>query len=371
MDVKYVLAATRFEHDWLSDSFVQESQTRADAEAARRHHYVPEFYLRRWCIDGELKPVIIDSNTALRPRPPRSVAFEKDFYTIPASSHTLGMPLRWVETHLARIEDMCSKHITALVKGPIGVVGSLDIRRDMCVFLGLQASRTVAARRRAMAIVSAPDTAKRKLLTRLNPLSTPAEIDHSMQDQLPDRAHGAIRIIVEDVRNILATSILNRRWAIYETSGSIVTSDEPVVMIAGPPHGRSSFVGAALSAVLIYPLSPNRVLVMQRTDLKGSRNFVLNEEETSSVNREILATAARIAFERPTDSIVEDLRMPSRLPLVEPDYEHLSDDEAIALMLGVAVPSSRWTGGDALPPWPVARWYDVEPNRSHSFDRGR
>ncbi len=61
MDLKTVLAATRFEHEWLADPFVQETQTRAAFEAAVRHHYVPEFYLRRWCVNGELKPVVVDS----------------------------------------------------------------------------------------------------------------------------------------------------------------------------------------------------------------------------------------------------------------------------------------------------------------------
>lgn len=371
MDLKTVLAATRFEHEWLADSFVQETQTLAASEAARRHHYVPEFYLRRWCVNGELKPVVVDSKAALTPRPPRSVAFERDFYTIPTSAHTSGIPLRWVETHLARIEDKCSKHIAALVDGPIGVVSDLGMMRDMSVFLGLQVSRTVTGRQRAMAIVSAPDTAKRKLLTHLSPSATPAEIDQSMQDQLPDREHGAIRIIIEDVRNALATSILDRHWAVYETANAFVTSDEPVVMVAGPPHLRSTFGRAKPSAVLIYPLSPDRLLVMRRTDLKETQNFVLNEAETRSVNCEILATAARVAFERPTDVIAENLPVPSGLPLVEPDYEHLSDDDAIVMMLGAAVPPNRWMSADDIPPWPVTRWYDVEPNRDPSSSRGR
>jgi hypothetical protein len=371
MDLKTVLAATRFEHEWLADPFVQETQTHAASEAAVRHHYVPEFYLRRWCVNGELKPVVVDSKTALRPRPPRSVAFERDFYTIPTSAHTSGIPLRWVETHLARIEDKCSKHTAALVEGPIGVVSDLGMMRDMSVFLGFQISRTVAGRQRAMAIVSAPDSAKRKLLTRLSPSATPDEIDQSMQDQLPDRGHGAIRIIIEDVRNILATSILNRCWAVYETANAFVTSDEPVVMVAGPPNLRSSFVGTAPSAILIYPLSPDRVLVMRRTHLKETQNFVLDKDETRSVNCEILATAGKVVFERPTDVIAENLPVPSRPPLVEPDYEHLSDDDAIAMMLGAAAPPSRWMSANEVPPWPVTRWYDVEPERHPSSIRDR
>ena len=69
MDMKTVLAVTRFEHEWLADSFVQATQTLAASEAARRHHYVPEFYLRRWCVNGELKPVVVDSKATLMNRP--------------------------------------------------------------------------------------------------------------------------------------------------------------------------------------------------------------------------------------------------------------------------------------------------------------
>lgn len=57
-----------------------------------------------------------------------------------------------------------------------------------------------------------------------------------MQDQLPDHKHGAIRIPIEDVRNALATSTLNRHWTVYETANAFVTSDEPVVMVAGGHH---------------------------------------------------------------------------------------------------------------------------------------
>lgn len=356
MDLSDALKLSRFDHEWLSDAFVEQSRTLAVRETARRHHYVPEFYLRRWCVDGKLKPFDIDTRTALHPRPPRSVAFERDLYTIPTDP-SANTPMIWLETHLSRIETQCSKHIATLVSESVGIVDDHKVTRDLSVFLGLQVSRTVAARHRTMAIVSAPDSAKRKLLQQLMPSATPAEIDQSMEDQLPDRTHEAIRLLVEDVRNTLASGMFNRRWAVYESASPAVTSDEPVVMIAGPPHQRSSSVGAGLSAALLYPLSPDRVLVMLRADLGHTEPFTLDKHEMESINWEVLATANRVSFERPNDSIGEGASVPSRRPLVEPDYGHLGDDDAIALMLSEATPSSRWDGTSTPPPWPIARWY--------------
>ncbi len=65
-------------------------------------------------------------------------------------------------------------------------------------------------------------------------------------------------MLIEQVKNVNASTLFKRNWAVYEPSGPLVTSDEPVVLIAGPPFARDGNAGTALSGgVIVYPLSLN------------------------------------------------------------------------------------------------------------------
>ncbi|MCF3939565.1 DUF4238 domain-containing protein [Gordonia tangerina] len=357
MDALRMIAANRVDHEWLTDAFAEESRTLAEGEVASRHHFIPVFYLRRWAIDGLVKAVDVDTGRAKRPLPPKSLAFERDLYTLPDDDETTDLPLRWVETHLSRIEDTCSRHIEDLVEGDTGLVVDDAAKADLAVFLGLQISRTVDARRRTLAIVNTPDSVKRRFLPAIAPTATAAQISHSMNDQLPDPKHEAIRVMLADVRNVTASTLLKRLWTMYETQAPLVTCDEPVVAIAGPPRPRNAFIASGYSAVIAYPLSPNRVLVMFHPDLQPPSPFTLDTSETEALNQEIVASSAKTAFERPVDEIIENSAVPPRPPYEEPDYTNLDDSETIRLLLASATPRNRWIPAENPPTWPVDRWY--------------
>lgn len=351
------IVVTRFDHQWLTPGYVAVSQSMAEDEAANRHHFVPEFHLRRWSVDGKIKPVDVDSGWAKRLMPPKSVAFERDLYTLPGYDETAGLPLKWVETHLSRIENTCAQHLAKLIERGPGLVADDEIKRDLCVYLGLQISRTWGSRQRTLTIVNAPDSAKRKLYRRMFPTLPPEAIERSMRDQHADPTHEAIRVMLADIKNGSAATLLARHWAIYSTAGALVTCDEPVVSIAGPPCPRGASVGTGFSAAIVFPLDPNSGLVMLHPSLEHLGPFTLDTPETDSLNFEIIAAAARTAFERPTDDIIERSGVPARIPYVAPDYADLSDEDAIKLMLGAATPRTRWAQSSEPPDWPVSRWY--------------
>ncbi|WP_341267409.1 DUF4238 domain-containing protein [Gordonia malaquae] len=357
MDINQIITAYRFDHPWLTEAFVEESRVLAAGETARRHHFVPEFHLRYWAIDGMVKTVDVDTGRAKGPLSTRSVAFERDFYTIPDGADSVDTSPLWVETYLSRIENSAARHIAELNAGPAGPVGDLSVKRDLAVFLGLQHRRTVDARRRSLVIANAPDSIKQPMLERMMPTATPLQIEESMQNQLRDRKAGAIRMMIEDVRNVTAGTLFGRRWAIYEAEGALVTCDEPVIAIAGPRYPRSVSVGSGLSGVVVYPLSPGRVLVMSHPQLQDRGPFLLDHNETHNLNREIVANAAKTAFERPSDTTVESADVPARPPSTDPDYTQMSVDDAIDLMLQLATPRNRWAYHDNPPPWPVPRWF--------------
>lgn len=359
MDLRDLIASNRLTHRWLSSDFAEESRSLAENETAWRHHYVPEFYLRRWSVDGLVKAVVIDTGQVQRPKSPRSLAFERDLYTLPAIEDSTSFPARWVETHLSRIENTCVSHIEQLSSGVPGPVTDLELKAELSILLGFQIGRTLAARQRALAILQAPDSAKRKLLKLLMPTFTEEQIEAAMRDQLPDHTHGAIRVMLQDVRDIAAGTLLSRQWAVYETQEPLVTCDEPVVSIAGPPHRRDAAAGTGLSAVMLYPLDPFHLLVMLHPELRHRGPFTLEPSEVAEVNREVVAATEKTAFERPLDGVIETFEVPARLRANEVDYDHLDDEQAIRLMLDRATPRNRWVASSNPPGWPVARWYPV------------
>ncbi len=88
---------------------------------------------------------------------------------------------------------------------------------------------------------------------------------------------------------------------------------------------------------------------MLRSDLWHRSPFSLTRGETRRLNREIVANAAKSAFERPSDEIIESSEVPCRRPTAEPEYSTLTVDDAIDLMRRLATQKSRWTGIESPP----------------------
>lgn len=354
-----VLAALRFQHPWLSDEFTAESRRVAVEERAKKHHYVPAFYLTKWAVDGCVQPTQVDSRTAYSPQPPKDVAHKANFYSLPVANDTMAIPLKWVEKHLARIEDVCARRYLELENLGAGIVTDNSLKSDLAVFLGFQLARTVSQRERHLVVIKSPDTTKRPLLKQLYPNMTGEAIDAAMRTQRADPKHEAIELMLADVRNVLAGSLWRREWAVYATIDPIVTCDDPVVMIAGPPMPRSVSIGATFSAVVLHPLDPHHIMVMLRPGLRHHGSFLLDHVETRSINVEIVAAATRTTFERPGDRIAVDIDVPPRQPGVETDSEAtlLDTEAAIAIMLKNGSPRSRWTEPGTGPSWPIPRWY--------------
>ncbi|TJZ80028.1 DUF4238 domain-containing protein [Rhodococcus oryzae] len=356
-----LIATMRFEHPWLEDEFVEESRRIGRSEQGKKHHHVPQMYLRRWAVDGKVQPTQVDSQQAHRPQPPKEVAYQNNFYSLPEVDGTMDLPLKWIETHLARIESECACHLDALTAWGAGVVSDVALKRDLSVFLGLQITRTVGNRQRAIPLVEGPDSAKRLFLRKANPQWSPAQIEESMNRRQDHPKHEALDLMIKDVRNVVADALYQREWAVYRTASPLVASDDPVVFLAGPPLPRSAFVGAMGSAVVLYPVGPHCLLVMLRPGLRHRGPYRLDAAETLSINTEIVAAATKTAFERPGDDIAVNIAVPPRPVVTELDDEqarNLGDSEALQHLLQSATPRTRWTAdAKAAPDWPVSRWY--------------
>ncbi|WP_171061652.1 DUF4238 domain-containing protein [Rhodococcus zopfii] len=360
-DLTTLIATMRFEHPWLEDDFVEESRRIGHAEQGKKHHHVPQMYLKRWAIDGRVQPIEVDSRRARPPQATKNIACQNEFYSLPAVDGTMDLPLKWIETHLGRIESECARHLDALTTWGAGVVSDTELKRDLSVFLGLQVTRTVSNRQRALVLVKGPDGAKRLFLKKTNPQWSPAQIEESMSRRQDDPKHEALDLMIKDVRNVVADALYRREWAVYRTASPLVTCDDPVVFLAGPPLPRSVSIGAIGSAAVLYPVGPQCLLVMLRPGLSHRGPYTLDAAETSSINTEIVAAATKTAFERPGDGIAVNISLPARPAVRELDDEqagNLGDEEALQHLLHEVTPRTRWAADpSAAPDWPVARWY--------------
>lgn len=350
--------ALHCKHEWLSEEFVAESQRLAEGEASKKHHYVPQMYLNRWAVDGLIQPTQVDSRTVHAAQPPKFVAQAKNFYSLPRSSSTMDLPLKWIEKHLSRIEDPCAARLSELEAWGQGVVSDDALKRDLAVFLGLQITRTPSNRERTLVMVNAPISAKRALI---EPLGISAADLAEARKKDADPKQRALDLMIKTVRRAAAHALYLREWAVYRTSDPIVTCDDPVILVAGPPVPRFVTAGVVGSAAVLYPINPYQVLVMLRQDLHHRGPYRLDAAETQGINIEVVGAASKTTFERPGDEIAVNICVPPRpardVPLTDDDVVGLESGAAFEKLLLNMMPPSRWSNLNAGPNWPVARWY--------------
>lgn len=354
-----MMAALQFEHRWLEEEFVAESIRLGATERGKEHHYVPQLYLKRWAVEKRVQPVLVDNPKVLPTRLPKDVAKKTNLYSLPAPGGTMSEPLRWVEKHLSRIEGECAGRLNELERWGAGVISDDELKRDLSVFLGLQITRTVSSRQRHLVVIKGPVAAKREFYRREIPSLTDADFEAMLARTDPDPQVEAIKLMFSDVRMVVASSLYQREWAVYRTKTPLVTCDDPVVILAGPSHNREVNAGVTLSAVVLHPLGPHHLLVMLAPALRHSGRYVLDEDETRSVNHEVVAAAASLVFERPGDDIAAHIQVPARVGAAELDDEQAGNLDAAAalrIMLNRSTARSRWSGASA-PDWPVPRWY--------------
>lgn len=194
---------------------------------------------------------------------------------------------------------------------------------------------------------------------------TQKEIDE-LRQRIDELLNGTLVVRPQDAMTIgqsgalaekVAEHLLAREWIVYQTPAVLVTCDEPVVVIGGPGLPRTERAGIATAGVIAFPLAPHAVLVMFHHDIAPQRvPGELNHLETLELNHEILASAARWAFERPSRKISTRLQVP---PAPEPTaqegpFEMVDNEEA---QLFRSFRPNRWSNAEHIPDWPVAKWW--------------
>ena len=149
-----------------------------------------------------------------------------------------------------------------------------------------------------------------------------------------------------------------RRWRIYSVPPILVTCDEPVVPIAGPPRPRAERGGIGNAGVVIFPLTPGLLLVaFDGVQARPPAFDQLSYSDIADLNREIAAASSTYAFERLRRKTIAAFKLPPSPPptaMSEPVPLIAAGDKRFLIR---SHRPSRWSGQAHPPPWPVERWF--------------
>jgi hypothetical protein len=342
--------------------------------APRRHHLVPEFYLSSWADAGTLRVIDVDNGKSW-PSTPRRAAREADFYRIESPDlNPDDVPPLLFEVALSKIEAWGADFIAAAIDDPVGVSGDDELRTQFALYMAFQFVRGRRYRLSLresmtdgfkMAYGEITDAGIRhELLERgLEPNPENMALFRSFVDELnrgdvkvgPQKA-AAIGMSGQVAAEI-GSHLFARGWHIYQLPTILLTCDEPVIPIAGPPHPRTETGGVGAAGVVIFPLTPGLLLAMfDGFTAAPAPPYELGPRDVADINREIAAAASTYVFERPCRNVALGLRLPKAAAATARDAPIRVDEAGERDLIRMYRPS-RWANAKRPPPWPVERWF--------------
>jgi hypothetical protein len=351
------------------------------AQETRNMHIVPNFYLKHWAEDGKVRVTDLATRRS-RVRSTKKAAVERDFYRLadPALDPA-EVPPQLAETLYGRVEDMAAPLLRRILDvRPTGVdVKSILDEEDrgwLLWFLAFQTTRGHSFRRQIQSMN------QKWLLLQIEHLADEGALRSDMEDELgrpptdeevvlrqevldqfrsgdlvPMSGNPELTGLSQQNAEHLLDPLFNRHWVLIETPAVLITCDEPVVRIAGPPARRSLRSGVGAAAVVVFPLAPDAALCMFDYDrFPVPPTERLDHVEVSELNREIAAFADRVVFERPAKKVGERTQVPPPAPAVvwDPEVELVGEKPGRAIHSWVA---TRWASTSTPPPWPVESWW--------------
>jgi hypothetical protein len=296
----------------------------------KRHHYVPESYLRAWADDkGQIAVRRRDRADAFCTST-INVAVESDLYAFPTDE---GMDDA-LEVALAAVEGPLSGHLAELRDGRTPRKGT-EGRAEISYLLALQLVRTPEHLDSVMFPVEAAEFTNERPISRdgmerfltevyLGESPSEGEIQGAldftnyqlMRVGLPTKQEAFstfFRIASEE----LAPRLAKMAWATEVClSSTFFTTDRPVVVWKRPSRRpENQGIGIESADEVRFPLGPNHLLVL-RPRFPEHRTFV-DAERVAEVNRHLVSACYRMSIGTPGDkSILEQLRLRTVRPAI-------------------------------------------------------
>ncbi|QOT19444.1 DUF4238 domain-containing protein [Paenarthrobacter sp. YJN-5] len=344
-------------------------------DGARKHHVVPNSYLRRWSKPSGRVQVCDVATGKSYATSPATAARVTDFYLLESPDLDPDeIPPAFVENLLALIEGRAVPALDSLLDlGPDGISG--QERADIATFLGFQSARGQQTRNMIQQVAAdmskylhpagtATESGIRSLLETTNlPLTDEllAEVldfqrglqDGSiiMQPQQAALVGMPISMAIE-----ISERLFTRHWTLFRTRPVLSTCDEPVIPIGGPGHPRDRRAGFGTAPVVIFPVAPDALLVMFLGKPAPLQLADLGHVELAEINREIAAAASRWVIDREGRKTALAFDIPPWPDAITSLEEGQVDDTGRAKLLH-GTWMSRWAASDIPPEWPVLRWF--------------
>lgn len=347
---------------------------------------VPGFYLRRWAEGDRIRVTEVEEGTSYETSPSKAARIT-DFYRLEADGlDSDEIPPLLFETLLSEVEAWGKAVMDELVTQPRTL--DPDHMAKFAWFLGFQFTRGAAQRAELRTMANElfkaqyedlSDEGIRRQLGRRGVKATPDMIRESRR-LLDEVREGAVIVAPQDAAlvgyaaqaaAVVGEYFLYRAWIVCQTSRILVTCDEPIVPVGGPGFPRGERAGVATAGVILFPLSPQHILVMMRDDLAAAHGIyahrsgeilsdVLDHVETAEVCREVVMNAHRWAFERPSKRVACQFQIPAAPEAaVTEEIGQVNDGNKDGVLIRAFRPS-RWKNRVGLSPWPVARWWQPD-----------
>jgi hypothetical protein len=278
----------------------------------RKHHYVPEFYLRNFSKNEKLEVFDLQKRS-FRPSTPNNEAHIRDFYRLDNDPET---PDQFeVETKfLPEIEGKAKIIIDGIIEKKTLPPENSEEYAFLCIFIGLSFGRTPATRRLFSDILDQIWHFKVQILADLGPegleklaedRKIPKEHRVSFEDVQSLAASGSVRLemnqgyVVGETLSMgvkMAELLSQRRWQVLITPlSALVTSDRPVLLqntnpeISGPP-------GFALANTVVQIPLASSISLLGTYEEPKSLITQLNRSQIARHNSQTIMNADRFIY---------------------------------------------------------------------------
>ncbi|MCX5169056.1 DUF4238 domain-containing protein [Streptomyces antibioticus] len=343
----------------------------AGGSAPRKHHLVPASYLRRWEEDGKIRVTHVDQKKSHLSAPEKA-ARETDYYRLESPDlDESALPPLLFEKMLGEVEGMSVGVIDALAEHGPDVLTPKQ-RAEFSLFLAFQITRGHSFRTANRLMVGdffkmqyegVTREGVRQLLIERGMPATETDIE-AAQAALREVTEGDLVMQPQDAAIVaesgsvaiqLGEHLFARDWHTFETLRLLVTCDEPVVLLGGPPRRRDERAGVSTAAVAMFPLGPSKLLVMFHPRMRPRGSLRLDAVETAEINREIMSATSRWAFEQPSRHVTERMPVPPPAPPFKREGPFPMAGDGRKQLFRTFHPT-RWAN-TVPPPWPVSRWW--------------